>query len=117
MQLARDRKAVAAIIALAADHHDALFAHGRKAPGNMLHHARGRIFHQNDSRNACLDGGAIHFAHFARRENFPGLCHMPTFHAKPRATTTVISSGNSGAELQSVTASMIFATISFNSLF
>src|SRR5579863_2875071 len=113
MQLTRDRKAVAAVIPLSADHHDTLLAYWRKVPDNVLHHARSGVFHQNDAGNAGLDGGAVHCTHFARREN---LSRWDS-HASPRAMTTVISSGNSSAELQSLTASMIFATITFNSLF
>src|SRR5580658_4760311 len=118
MQLARDGKPVSAVVSLAAHNDNALFAHGRKMLGNILHHARGRVLHQNDARNTGLDGGAIHLAHLARGKHLSrfAVCYAKP-HANPRAITTVISSGSSGAVLQWVTASMIFATISFGSLF
>src|ERR1700683_5210589 len=111
MQLAGNGKPVSAVASLAADHRDSLFAHGRKMRGNILHHARGGVLHQNDAGNAGLDGGAIHLAHFARRKHLSRLRIHAKPHANPRAITTVISSGSSGAVLQWVTASMIFATI------
>src|ERR1039457_6643407 len=113
MQLAGNGKPISAVVPLAANHHHSLFAHGRKMPCNILHHARGGTLHQDDARNAGLDGGAIHLAHLERGED---LSRLP-IHANPRAITTVISSGSSGAVLQSAPASMIFATISFGSLF
>src|ERR1035438_1996522 len=113
MQLAGNGKPVPAVISLAANNHDPLFAYRRKVPGNILHHARGGILHQNDAWNAGLDGGLINLAHLERGED---LARLP-IHASPRAITTVISSGSSGAVLQWATASMIFATISFGSLF
>src|SRR5579863_10038218 len=112
MQLAGDGKAVSAVVAFTADDYDALFAHGRKMPGNIFDNARGGILHQDDAWNAGLDGGPIHLAHLERREDLAGLPN----HASPFAITTVMSSGSSGAVLQWVTASMIFATISFGSL-
>ncbi len=118
VQLPRDGEAVAAIVAFAAHHDDALFGNRREMRRDVFHHARGRVFHEDDAGNSRGDRGTIHFRHLGRREDFSRPCaFFQPGHTRPRAMTTVISSGSSGAVLHCVTASMIFATISFGSLF
>ena len=87
LQLPRDRHAIAAVIALAAQHHHALFGDRLEPGGQKLGHTMRGILHQDNAGNPLLDGLAIHLAHFRRCESLHNL----------RATTIVISSCNSPA--------------------
>ena len=80
-------------------------AERREAFGQKLHYAVPGILHQDDARDAGLDGAPVHFAHFRRGQDLH----------KRRATTMVISSCNSPAPVQCTTASMVRAMSSAES--
>src|SRR5690348_2810804 len=105
MKLASDRHAVAAVVALAAEHDDALAGERSVSCGQKFHHAMRGILHQDDSGDACLNRAAVHLPHFGRRENF----HMR------RATSIVISSCSSPAPVHCTTASIVRAINSLES--
>ena len=105
VQLARDHQAIAAVVALAAEHDDALLAERSEAFGQKLHHAVTGILHQDDARDAGFDGPPVHLAHFRRGQDLH----------KRRATTMVMSSCNSPAPVQCTTASMVRAISSAES--
>src|ERR1019366_3568876 len=105
VQLARHHQAVAAVVALAAEHHDALVAQRREPFRQKLYHAVPGILHQDDARDAGLDGPPVHFAHFRSGQDFH----------KRRATTMVISSCNSPSPVHCTTASMVRAISSAES--
>ena len=107
MQLAGDHHAVAAVVALTAQHHDALAAERGEAPLEVFDDAVSRVLHQHQARNAGLDRDPIDLAHFGRGQ----YLHMR------RATTMVISSCNSPAPVHSTTASMVRAISSVESSF
>ncbi len=98
-KLARDYHAIAAIVALAAEHHDALLRERSEALHQEFEHAVSGILHQNDARDSGFDCEPVDFAHFGRGQNF----HMR------RTTTMVISSCNSPAPVHCTTASMVRA--------
>ena len=105
VQLPRDHQAIAAVVALPAEHHDALFAERSEPFGQELDDAMSGILHEDDSRDAGFHRPLVHFAHFRRGQNFH----------KRRATTMVISSCNSPAPVQCTTASMVRAISSAES--
>ncbi len=99
MDLPRDHHPVAAVVALAAQHQDALRLQRGKPFGQKFHHAKAGILHQDDAGDAHFDGAPIDLAHLGRGENF----HM-------RLTTTIVmSSCNSEEPVQTFTDSMVRA--------
>jgi hypothetical protein len=70
VELPRDGETVAAVIALAANDYDPLLAERRESGGEEFHAPVRRIFHQNDSRYAGFDGGAVDSTHLSGRQNF-----------------------------------------------
>lgn len=43
---------------------------GRESLRQKLHHPAAGVFHQNQTRDAHLDGAAIHFPHLGRGQDF-----------------------------------------------
>ena len=70
VELARHHQAVAAVVALAAQDHDAVLAERRELLRQELHHAVAGVLHQDESGNAELHGAAVHFAHLGSGEHF-----------------------------------------------
>ncbi len=68
-ELARHHHAVAAVVAFAAQDGDAFGGERRKGLGEKLHHAVARILHQDDARDAQLDGAPVHLAHLGGGED------------------------------------------------
>src|ERR1035437_1797276 len=101
-QLAGHRQPVAAVVPFAAQHHDALRRKRCETVRQELHHAMGRVLHQDQAGNPHFHGPAVRFAHLRRGED----SHIR------RATTMVISSCNSPAPVHWTTASMERAIIS-----
>ncbi len=66
MKLARDRQAVAAVVALAAQHDDSLRFQRSEPPDEKLHHAVSGILHQDDAGDPQFDGAPIDLAHLFR---------------------------------------------------
>ena len=101
-QLPRDHQAVAAVVAFAAQHHDALFRE-RPAPiGQELHNAMPGVLHQNDAGDPQLYRAPIDLAHLRGSEHLH----------KRRATSMVISSCSSLDPVHWLTDSMVRAMIS-----
>ena len=70
VKLARDRQPVAAVVALAAQHHDPLRRERSETPVEKLHHAVAGILHQDDAGDAQFDGAPIHLAHPVHSQYF-----------------------------------------------
>src|SRR5262249_38621345 len=69
MQLARNYKSVAAIVALTADY--AKTSGGWIRRQSKLRHRRSRVFHQRERRDTkSLASHAVDLAHFCSRDNF-----------------------------------------------
>src|ERR1022692_2664520 len=102
-ELAGHHHAIAAIVAFAAQHGDALHGQGRELFGQQLHYAMPGVFHEHQARDAHFDGAPIYFAHLRGGQNFHGRL----------ATSMVISSDNSAASPDHcMTASIVRAMIS-----
>jgi hypothetical protein len=78
VELPRHHHAVSAVVALAAQHHDALPVERREGFRQEFHHAVARVLHQDQAGNAELDGAPVHFPH---------LCRGQDFHAFPSASS------------------------------
>ena len=75
-KLACDGQSVAAVVPLAAQHRDALPGERRATFRQKLHHAVGRILHEDDAGNPHFDGPPVHFAHFPGQR----LSYAPRHH-------------------------------------
>ena len=68
-KLPRHHQPVAAIVALAAHHNNALLRERRILALQKLHHALAGIFHQDDVGDAQLGRAPVHFAHLRRGQD------------------------------------------------
>ena len=70
VQQPRDRQPVAAVVAFAAQDHDALAVDRIELAHHLFHHAMRRVLHQRDAGDAVFDGEAVHLAHLLRGQYF-----------------------------------------------
>ncbi len=66
VKLPRHHHAVAAVVPLAAQHHDALGGERRETFRQEFHHAMPGVFHQDDAGDSHPGRPPVHFAHLSR---------------------------------------------------